>query len=207
MHPLGRKERDKLLRKADILKAAVRIFATKGYHKATMSDIAEEAQYAVGTLYLYFKNKGSLYITLIEEKVNELIATVKRKVGEIKSPRDKLKILIETQLSYFEENEDFFRIYFSERGELRWTIKDKIPKQAMDKFLEYLDYITNLIKEAQKKRFIEKEFDPKRVAYILAGMMNATIIPWLRERPLEKKGLKDLSTFVLNVFYKGVGTR
>jgi AcrR family transcriptional regulator len=60
---LDRKERDRRLRESDILKAAEHVFATKGYHKAAISDIAQEAQYAVGTIYLYFKNKQELYLT------------------------------------------------------------------------------------------------------------------------------------------------
>lgn len=63
MAAFNRKERDLLLRKTDILKAAERVFALKGYDKATIQDIAKEAEYAPGTLYLYFKDKWSLFLT------------------------------------------------------------------------------------------------------------------------------------------------
>lgn len=207
MCPLDRKERDRWLREADILKAAEHIFATKGYYKATIQDIAKGAQYAVGTIYLYFKNKQRLYLILIEKKTQNLISTVKDSVAQAKDIKEKIKVLVETHLSYFEENEDFFRIYFSERGGVRWTIKDKISRSAVEEFLKYIDYVAKLVQEAQKKGIIKKEFDSKRVAYILASMMNATILPWLREQSLEKEKLKDLSKFVLKVFYEGAGNR
>jgi len=57
MSALSRKERDRRLRQEDILKTAEHIFAIKGYHEASIQDIAKEAQYAVGTVYLYFKTK------------------------------------------------------------------------------------------------------------------------------------------------------
>ena len=206
MHSLTRKERDKQLREADIIKAAAHIFAIKGYHEATMSDIAKESQYAIGTIYLYFKDKQTLYLTLIEKKVQSLIFAVKEKIRQVKDIRGKIKILIKEQLSFFEKNEDFFRIYFSERGIL-WTIKDKISRSAVNRFIIYLDYVTELIKEAQKKGIIRKELNPKRTAYLLAGMMNATIFPWLRDRSSRKERLRDLSKFVLDVFYEGVGAK
>ncbi|MBN1870997.1 MAG: TetR/AcrR family transcriptional regulator [Candidatus Omnitrophica bacterium] len=207
MPAMDRKERDKQLRRTDILKAAERVFATKGYHKTTISDIAEEAQYAVGTLYIYFKDKPTLYLTLIEKKSKDLIATVKEKVNQISDIKEKIRVLVETQLSYFKENEDFFRIYFSEREGVRWTIKDKISRTAVETFLKYIDYIAELVKNAQLKGIIKKKLDSKQVAYILAAMMNAVIMPWLREQSLERKEIKDLSGFILEIFYDGVGKR
>jgi len=202
---LDRKERDKKLREADILKAAEHIFATKGYHNSAILDIAEEAQYAVGTIYLYFRNKQDLYLTLIERKTEELFTTIKEKVEKVNDPRAKIRVLVEEQLSYFEENEDFFRIYFSERGGLHWAIKDKISKSAVDKFMKYLDYIAELITEGQREGVIKSQFDAKKMAYMLAGMMNAMIFPWLRERSMANGRLKHLSEFVLEVFYEGIG--
>ena len=202
---LDRKERDRKLREADILKAAEHIFATKGYHNSAILDIAEEAQYAVGTIYLYFRNKQDLYLTLIERKTEELFTTIKEKVEKVNDPRAKIRVLVEEQLSYFEDNEDFFRIYFSERGGLRWTIKDKISKSAVDKFIKYLDYIAELIREGQRQGVIKSQFDAKKMAYMLAGMMNAMIFPWLRERSMANGRLKHLSEFVLEVFYEGIG--
>ena len=207
MHLSDRKERDKQIRQDDILRAAERIFATRGYYKATIQDIAGEAQYAVGTLYLYFKDKQSLYLTLIEKKFSDLISIVKNKVDGTKDIKGKIEVLIEEQLSYFEENQDFFRIYFSERGGLRWTIKDRISQSAVEKFMRYLDYIATLIKKAQEKNLIRMDLEPRRVAYILASMLNAVILPWLKRESSKKGGLKNMSAFVMDVFLNGVAKK
>ena len=207
MHLSDRKERDKQIRQDDILRAAERIFARRGYYKATIQDIAGEAQYAVGTLYLYFKDKQSLYLTLIEKKFSDLISIVKNKVDGTKDIKGKIEVLIEEQLSYFEENQDFFRIYFSERGGLRWTIKDRISQSAVEKFMRYLDYIATLIKKAQEKNLIRMDLEPRRVAYILASMLNAVILPWLKRESSKKGGLKNMSAFVMDVFLNGVAKK
>lgn len=206
MAAFNRKERDKLLRQSDILKAAERVFATKGYHQATIQDIAREAQYAVGTIYLYFKDKEVLYLDLIERKIVDLISEVKKEVNKTEDAKEKIKVLVRRQLTYFEENQDFFRIYFSERGGLRWAIKDKISKSAVDKFVKYLDYITELLKEAQEKLLIRKDLETKRLAYVLASMLNAVIIPWLKGT-CKKEKITNMTDFILDIFFKGVGQK
>jgi AcrR family transcriptional regulator len=59
-----RKEREKERRRQQIIVAAKRVFSEKGFNKATMEDIAREAELSPGTLYLYFKNKEELYASL-----------------------------------------------------------------------------------------------------------------------------------------------
>jgi AcrR family transcriptional regulator len=59
-----RKERERERRRQQIIVAAKRVFSDKGFSKATMEDIANEAELSPGTLYLYFKNKDELYASL-----------------------------------------------------------------------------------------------------------------------------------------------
>lgn len=207
MLKISRKERDKLLRKSDILNAAEYVFATKGYHDTAMADIAKSAQYAVGTLYLYFKDKEELYLTLIEDKLNGLILKVKEAVFKKSGAYEKLGTLIETQLAYFEENENFFHIYFSERGNYGWAIKDRMPKKAIDILFKYFDFVAEIIKDAQKENFVRNDFESRRLAFILGGMLNSVIIPWLKTESPKKERLRDLSGFVLEIFLNGMGVK
>lgn len=207
MNPIPRKERDKLLRRTDILNAATIVFAEKGYHRAAMSDIAKKAEYAVGTIYLYFKDKKALYLTLIDEKVGELIRCVKEKTGKAQSASGKLRVLIEEEFLYFEKNEDFFRIYFSEAGLERWAIKDKPLKVTLEKITKFLDYYNEIMKQAQEENIIKKDIDPKRAAYLLAGMIKSVIIPWLKNKPVKQESLKGLPAFILDIFLNGTGVK
>jgi len=67
----------------------------------------------VGTIYFYFKDKEVLYLELIERKIGDLISGVKKEVNKTQDPKEIIKVLVRQQLTYFEENQDFFRIYFS----------------------------------------------------------------------------------------------
>ncbi len=108
---LSRRERDRLLRKADILRAAEHVFALKGYYEATMHDIAKEAQYATGTVYLYFKDKDALYLSLVEEKYKDLLSILRQETSKAKTAREKIEIFVYEKLSFFERNQNFFRIF------------------------------------------------------------------------------------------------
>ena len=196
-----------MLKRSDILQAAEHVFAVKGYYRATMLDIAEQAQYAVGTLYIYFKDKQNLYINLFEEKMKELLCLVKERVENTPDEFEKIKMLIKTQLEFFVNNEDFFRIYFSERGGADWTIKDKLPASTFNLFFKFLDYIACVIKKAQSKGIIKGDVHPQKVSYMLSAVINSIIIPWLRNSTKKKEDLLNQVPFILDMFLNGVGQR
>ncbi len=75
-----------------------------------MNDIAKESHYAVGTIYIYFKDKNDLYFTLMKRKMEGMIESVKSAVDGVAS-KDKIKTLIEYQLRSFERDKDFFKIF------------------------------------------------------------------------------------------------
>jgi len=189
------------------MNAAMRVFAEKGYHQTTMSDIARQAEYAVGTIYLYFKDKQSLYLALSEEKMEELVQRIKKKIDSVHGSLAKIKALIEEEFAYFEENENFFRIYFSEGGLGNWAIKDKPSRATLDKIMKFLDYVAGVIRKAQAENVIKNGLDPKRTAHLLSGMIKSVIIPWLKDKPSKGEGLKGLSGFILDAFLNGTAVK
>lgn len=207
MAQLSRKERDRKLRQQDILQAAEHVFATKGYHEATMQDIAREAQYAAGTIYLYFKDKEALYLALLEKKIQHFIASIKGKVKQAEGINEKIRVLVYEQLSYFGENQDFFRIYFSGREGVQWTIKDKLSTGSVNKFMQHLEYVAGLLGEAQKENIIRKDVPAERLAFVLSSIMNSVILRWLKHEPYSKEDLAETSENILDVFLHGAGRK
>jgi AcrR family transcriptional regulator len=82
MEKLHRKVREHLTRRKEILLAAEKLFAAKGFFPTTMSEIAQEAQFGTGSLYKYFKSKEDLYFTLIDEKTAEINGSVKAELSK-----------------------------------------------------------------------------------------------------------------------------
>jgi len=98
-----RKERERERRRQQIIVAAKRVFSDKGFNKATMEDIAQEAELSPGTLYLYFKNKEELYASLSLRILQYLLISLDH-VGaqEDQSPEAKLDAMIRAMYDVYE---------------------------------------------------------------------------------------------------------
>jgi AcrR family transcriptional regulator len=105
-------------RRAEILAAARRVFATRGFAAATMDDIAREAGIAKGTIYLYYRSKGDVYSEAARQGLLELHEQVIANVRAARTAHDKVRAYIETKARYFERHVDFFRIYYAELHKL-----------------------------------------------------------------------------------------
>jgi AcrR family transcriptional regulator len=75
MEPVNKRERNKTLRREQILEAAVKVFARRGFGSATVAEIAEEAGVAPGTIYIYFEGKEDLFISIPELISEPMLAT------------------------------------------------------------------------------------------------------------------------------------
>src|SRR5258706_8003661 len=103
---------------SEILGAARKVFAEKGFTDATVDDIAESAGLAKGTLYLYFPSKRELYIAALKSGISELVERSQTNMAAAKGIREKLRVFVRTRLDEVERNRDFFKIYHSEFGNI-----------------------------------------------------------------------------------------
>ena len=200
---LSRKERDRQLRRSDIFKAAEHVFALKGYHKATIRDIAKEAQYGTGTVYLHFKNKDTLYFALLEEKLKCLLALIKEKVGQVKDAKKKLEIFIQESLVFFEKNQDFFQIFVSERSES--YIETRFLKSSIG--LQLQEYTENLLKEAQGQGIVNSNFDPEQISNVLEAILKTITLKWLQKKKRKEESLVGLSDTIFRLFLYGAANK
>ncbi len=194
---LDRKQRHRLLRRTDIIRAAEHVFALKGFHKATIQDIARQAQYATGTVYLYFTDKNSLYFCLIEEKIRKLLQILKLKTALVQGAEKKLEVLIYETLRFFEKDQDFFRIFVQE--ESRWSIKSRLVKSKIVQ--ERKDFLVGLIKEAQGEGVIRKDALPDQIIEIFESMIIAFVFSWWQQGCI--KDLKGMSGIIMDLFLNG----
>ena len=74
---IGRKERERLFRKQEIISAAIKLFAKKGYEHTTLDEIAEASEFGKGTIYNYFQSKEEIYLAIVEDLLNQNIRMLK----------------------------------------------------------------------------------------------------------------------------------
>ena len=198
---MNRKQREYLAHREEILAAAEKVFAAKGFFPTTMSDIARRAEFGTGTLYKYFKSKEELYFTLIDEKVEEINRLVKTELSQRNSAVERIKKVLQLQFEFIERNRDFFRIYISERSRFEWTIKDDLGKGLHEKMVSYIDILSEVIRQGIKKGEF-RSMDRKDLAHAFVGIVNSFVFEWLISR--EPYPLISKLDTVLEIFLSGV---
>jgi AcrR family transcriptional regulator len=197
---VSRRERDRLRRRGEILRSAEHVFASKGYHEASIEEIARVAEYGTGTVYLYFKDKEALYVELFEEKVRELIQFIELRISDVKEqPVQALTKLVHARMEYFDRNRAFFRIYVREGMNLGWSKHERWD--GIRRLYEtYLTLLARLIRAGQRQRLFRKG-DPHRIAVALSGMMIQLTQDWLQSKG--DQALMGQADFVMDLFLRG----
>ena len=171
-----RKEREKERRRQQIIVAAKRVFSEKGFTKATMEDIAKEAELSPGTLYLYFKNKEELYASLslrILQYLHIRVAHVNKEPGE---PEQKLKSLIEAMHDvYAFDPLILINMFHLQSSETLKNLSPDLMKQLEELSRQSIGAISAIFEEGiAKGAFIDKH--PVALADIFWALFSGVIL-------------------------------
>ena len=102
--------------KKRIINAALKLFSEYGYSKASMRMIANAAGISIGGLYLYFKNKDELYLTLIKSRLDELADMTRKSLKDIDDPADAVSKFISLHLAYAKKHRELILVQGREHG-------------------------------------------------------------------------------------------
>src|SRR5207302_3330873 len=97
-----------------ILEAAVKVFAERGFHTATVAEIARAAGVADGTIYLYFKSKDDLLLRLFDEKMTSLLEEARADLERESGAAGKLRRFIQLHLALVERNPELASVLIVE---------------------------------------------------------------------------------------------
>lgn len=151
-----------------ILNAAKVVFAKEGFYNSKVSEIAREAHVADGTIYLYFKNKDDILISLFEEELTRIIKEVRAELEVLPDPRERLIKFFETHLVMIESDRPLAEVI---QVELRQS--NKFMREYKNKhFLAYLNIIAEIIIEGQASGYFRKEVKPEIAARVIFGSLD-----------------------------------
>jgi TetR/AcrR family transcriptional regulator, fatty acid metabolism regulator protein len=136
-----------------ILEAAVVVFAHKGFHHARIAEIAGEADVASGTIYLYFKNKDDILISLFEESLDRITRELAAELVKIDDPREKLRHFISRHLGLLRDRKELAEVLQVELRQSHKFMKEYEPTR----WVQYLDLIAGILKEGQKRGDFRKD--------------------------------------------------
>lgn len=146
-----------------LLKTSINVFSEKGYHKATIKDITNEAGIATGTFYLYFKNKFTLYKYLLIELHHDIRRTISEKVALVEGRYEKEREGLKTFIQYTIDNPHSYNII--------WESLYIDPQL----FKDYYSGFAKRYEKGLKESIADGEMydvDTELVSYILMGVAN-----------------------------------
>lgn len=200
----SRKGREYLVRRAEIVRAAEKLFGEKGFHGATMVDLAKISEFSVGTLYNFFKTKEEVYYTLLIEKLDLFHSRLDAEVDQHPPGLAQILALIGASVKFFQENQDFFRIFIQERSTVELSVGAAAGKELRKRYLAYIDFVAKVMTKAIEKEDIQK-FNPLEIAHSFVGMLDSFCAYWTMHP--EPNGLGSKVPFIYDLFIKGVGKR
>lgn len=180
-----------------IIDAAVFVIAQNGYHQAQVSKIARQAGVADGTIYLYFRSKEEILISLFHEKMGYFVEQIEDEIKEKSSAAEKLLFLIQKHFQILSEDTELAIVT---QLELRQSNKDlRIRINAVLKgYLNLLDRI--LVEGIENGEFLPN-LNIKLARNMIFGTMDETATSWVMNN--QKYSLIDLAPEVHQLLTKG----
>lgn len=208
------KEREKEQRRNDIIKVSRKLFANKDFDKVSMEDIAKEVGLGKGTLYLYFKNKESLYFAVVLKGIRIWAEIVKEEVKEDYSGLNRLISYGNANRRFSNKYPDYFRLLYSPTSIKKQFDMDKMTsseefQEVRELFKEIMSVGIDSIQKGIDEGEIRPDVDPTEAAILLSVIYNgkANMGDWAKEL-LENRGIdeekfsKDIGDLFLHMLTK-----
>lgn len=182
-----------------ILQAAVKVFSEKGFYNSRVSEIAKEANVADGTIYLYFKNKDDILISLFEEEFGKIVQNMRAALEKDKDALQKIKRFAITHLSIVTKQQELAEVMGVEVRQSSKFMKEYVNKP----FIEYLNIIRSVVIEGQEKGLIRKDLTPGIMKRAFFGALDEMARYWVLSTQ-KKHSTDDAALQISDVFIRGM---
>ncbi len=182
-----------------IINAAIKVFADKGFYTANVADVAKEAGVADGTIYLYFKNKDDLLISLFETKMEEILLRFSSLLNSNQSAEEKLRQFIHLYFQMIEEDQNLAEVFQVELRQSSKFLKD----YHNQKFIDFLNLIGDILHQGQSDGQFKTDISIHTMKLIIFGALDELARQWiLTEDPQEN--LKQTADETSNILIRSI---
>ena len=165
----------------EIIRAALELFVTKGYHNTSIDEITKRVGFSKGALYAHFKSKGDLLHRLIEEFRSHWAEDLLRVVDESKGNAvDKLHQIISIDAKFAIENESLSVFLTFLTTELKSDIRFEPALKSL--YRAFHKVITKIVEQGIREGVFRKDLSPELVAFIYLAMHDGLIHQWILNR-------------------------
>jgi len=180
---ITRRDRALQWRRDYVLDCAEQVFARKGFHNATMQEIAGEAEYATGTLYGFFDSKDDLFAAMIERRLPEIDRYLRESFERGSSVMEKIESFAGAFFEFFDAQKPLFQIYVNVTGGFIWLMKAGLGEKLVQNHLAFLEFLEEVMRAGIEKGELRAGLDPRLAAVSLVGTMSATATDWITRTP------------------------
>ncbi|GLI33121.1 TetR/AcrR family transcriptional regulator [Desulforhabdus amnigena] len=181
-----------------ILDAAVKVFARKGFYQSKVSEIAKAAGVADGTIYLYFKNKEDLLISVFEVEMQALVSKFRSAIAAEKDPPSQLRKIIAMHLSELQAYPELAAVF---QVELRQSSRFMREYKKLE-LKQYLDLIGGIIEEGQRSGHFRQNLPVGLVKRAIFGTLDELVSTWVLAG--NRYDLESLADSVTDIFLNGI---
>jgi TetR/AcrR family transcriptional regulator, fatty acid metabolism regulator protein len=181
-----------------IIEAAVKVFARQGYYNSRVSDIAREAGIAAGTIYLYFRTKDDILVTLFKEKMAQFVAAAGKAVAQEASAEAKVRRLVSLHFRMLEANPELAEVVQVELRQGHKFFRGAFAEEVG----AYFDLIGAILEEGVAQGQFRRELPVKAATKMLFGAMDQMATSWVLGR--RRYPLGQAAGTVADLFLRGV---
>lgn len=187
-------------RQTEIIRAAAKVFKAKGYHAATIQDIADEVGLLKGSLYHYVASKEELLYLVVKDPITRVYRKLEKIADGKGSAREKIVRAIAVHLEAFDSHYPHLFVYIREMDSLYARLKDKIAESP--KHYERLWH--RILREGMKAGELRDDFDVKVVTYAILGAMN-WMYKWYEQNG--RLSIREVANMYARTFLDGLSMR
>jgi TetR/AcrR family transcriptional regulator len=199
---LPRREREKLRQRQDILAVALDLFSRKGYHSVSMAEIAENAEFAIGTLYKFFQNKEDLYKALVLGQCDGFEEVVGEALEQPEDEIEKLRNYVRSKIGWFHRNLSFVRLFLAESRGASFNLKTGLNEELRTRHYNFMEKIASIFESGIEQQRFKKIADPYYLGVALDSAIDASLLLWL-DAP-ERHPCPENPDAILDIFFKGL---
>ena len=184
-----------------ILRAAIDVFAERGFFNAQVADVARAAGVAAGTVYLYFKGKDDLLVSIFERSMREGLTRGRAAVANLEDPRERLLRLARAHLARLGRDRNLAIVF---QVELRQSTKF-MERFSATLLRDYLGLIREAVADGQREGLFRADVKATAMAKMLFGALDEMATNWILSR--RRYSLEADADMVVDLFINGARSR
>jgi AcrR family transcriptional regulator len=195
---------DREPKQRNIIRAALKLFARGGFEATSVDDIAREAGYGKGTLYLYFKDKEDLYYHTLLAVFEAYEQAIRGCIGPDVPPAEILESIAAGMIAFFAGNRDTFRLLHTMSGPGSGPLKQKLMEPVRNKIDRLLAFEEEVIERGKKEGAFRTDIPSRDMVHGFTGMVNFAMQSLLFSGPAEPLDAARRAEVIMRIFLEGV---